>query len=251
MKKILALPCNAAKNYRVIPPDDGTAVEWRKAMLMTQSLAERVVPHPGPWMKLHFETHTYATFNWKKRVQYHFARYRFWPDVFAPPEERCLFLFKAPFRWGKLTWWFPDPTNAYPLFRPLDLLNDMTPNVMFAHNWYGWTFPPATELYTDEEWKLVTEWERVVFHYNHEYKRCIARHDFLDRTVTIIGTDKVGVVKEILLPKREMELWNPGTPGEKWAVLKKQWMKSLPIRYRVQTPDKIDFLVTRRDISRF
>ena len=240
-----------AWTHMAYPADPDICIEWRKAMQLSEQLVSRIILNPsGPVFRNYF-IKTYAQFNWKTKTQYHFAEYKELISPWDPPRYRCVYLFKAPFRWGKYSAFWPDPINLYTRFRDVPLRPDGTPDVLFHKTWWAWEFPPDPMFYTKEEWEIVTDWEEKVFRYDHDYKICTAEYELLGEIVTVIGTGKIGVVKEILPPRRKWELWDPGTPTEKRAVLKKQWMKSLPLRYRVQLPDNTYLEVTRRDITTF
>lgn len=251
MRMLLALPCMATQTHIAYPSDPDVCIEWRKAMQMTARLVSRIILNPSGSTYRNYWTKTYAQFNWKLRTQYHFAEYTELISPYEPPRVTCLYLFKSPFRWGKPSPYYPDPINLYTRFKPQPLLPDGTPDVLFRKTWWAWSFPPDPMFYTPEEWAIVTKWEASVFYYNHAYKICTAKYQFLGETVTNTITGQVGVVVDVLPPEREGELWFPGTPTAKTAVLQKQWMKMLPLRYKVQMPDGSHFTVTRRYITRF
>jgi len=222
------------------PSDPEICIEWRKAMQMSVALVPKVILNPSGPVFRNYWVRTYAQFNWKTKTQYHFARFTESISPFEPLRERCVYLFKAPFRWGRFTAFHPDPINLYTLFRDHPLRPDGTPDVLFSNTWGAWEFPPDPMFYTPDEWKIVTDWEKVVFHYNHVYKVCVAKYEFLGATVTHTVTGQVGVVVDIFPPKRETEVWHPGTPTAKGAVLQKQWMKMLPLIFKVRVETCVD-----------
>lgn len=234
MRKLLALPCMTAWTHMSYPSDPTICIEWRKAVQMAVSLVPKIILNPsGPVFRNYFVT-PYAQFNWKLKTQYHFAEFKEFISPWDPPRLRCVYLFKSPFRWGKYSAFWPDPINLYTLFRDQPLLPDGTPDVLFSKSWWAWGFPPDPMFYTQEEWNIVTRWEKTVYHYNHKQRICVAMYEFEGERVTNTLTGQVGVVVGVAYPKREYETWHPGTPTAKGAVLQKLWMKMRPLIYKAR-----------------
>jgi len=233
------------------PSDPEVCIEWRKAMQMAVGLVPKVILNPGGPVFRNYWIKVWAQFNWKTKTQYHFAEFKEAISPFEPMRIRCVYLFKAPFRWGKFTAFHPDPINTYTRFRGIPLLEDGTPDVTFSHNWWTWTFPPDPRFYTHEEWKIVMDWEEKVFYYNHAQRRCVAWYEWLGVTVAQIETKRPVIVKDVLLPKRRKEMWDKGTEAEKIGVQKKYWMKWMPLRYVIELPDKTTYETTRKGFTEF
>jgi len=251
MDKLLALPCMQVWTNMSYPDNMEYCKDWREAVQLAKSLVPKIILNPsGPVFRNYFLT-PYAQFNWKLRTQYHFCRYKEFLSPWDPPRFRCVYLGKVPFRWSKGGGDWPEPINVYPLFKGIKMLEDGTPDVLFKNSWWGWSFPPDPMFYTGDEWKTVTDWEKIVFVYNHRRAICIAKYDMEGKHVRHTITGQVGEVVDVLRGKRETELWNPGTPSERRAVLQKHWMKMRPLSYKVQMADKEYFYAPRKLISMF
>jgi len=234
LQKLLALPCVSMRHHQAYPEDPAVCIQWRKAHKMTRDLVWKIVWQPvmGPFQNYH--AYTYAQFNWKTRTQYHFAKFIWWEGPEQIRMERCVYLFKWPFIWGPYSAFYPDPINVYTKFRGIPLLPDGTPDVPFSHNEWGWKFPPNPQLYTWQEWQIITDWEKQVFYYNHAHKSCVARYEWGGDFVTETTTGRTGFVLDILMPRRDTEWWDPELKFTKMTVRKDQWMKYRPLIFRVE-----------------
>ena len=248
MQKLIALPCMSAATKISHYAEPDINVEWRRHCHLATALANKVVWGLKHYKNTWYLLRNYMQFNWKRRVTYHYAHYTFMDTPFTPNIHRCLYLFRAPFRWLSSKYDSMDCENLYPLFRDLDLLEDGTPDVAFSHNLWDWSTPPDPQFYTVEEWHLITHWEEATFYYDHDYLACIARHNHLDLVVTETSTGRTGVVKDIVNPQRQTEWWEPSLNHTKYTVKRSQWRKILPLEYLIQVPDGRTFTTTRRKL---
>ena len=249
LQKLLALPCMQVKSKISSYDQPDINIEWRKAMKLASALALKVVWGLKHYANTWYNMTVYAQFNWKRRTQYHYAKYVFMDTPITPNIERCLYLFKAPFRWGRYLGLAIDPITTYPLFRDMALLEDGTPDVPFFKNLSEWSEPPDPQLYSASEWHLVTDWEEVVFTYNHNYTRCISWANHKDKIVTETTTGRTGVIKDILNPQRQSEWWDSTRRWTKYTVKRSQWMKILPLEYLIEVPDGRTFITTRKNLT--
>jgi len=249
MHAVFGLPCSKVGSHMAYPDDPEMCVAWRKACKLAHDLADMVVPHTKD-MRLFYITQVYAQFKWKTRKQSHFAQYTYWPfPPPAPSARRCVHLFTGAFKWTKPQQMYPDPYQQFPRFTDIKLREDGTPDVTFWMQEWHWSAPVDPRLYTSEEWATIKAWESAMFYYDHELRICTAKHDYLGMWVTETKTGRSGTVVDIRLPRRVTQIWDTVDGVDIMGINKKQWMKSMPLRYIVHIPDNGTFETTWRAIT--
>lgn len=248
MHAVFALPCTRNTTKMSCTGDEGWAVDWYKAVMLAQRLADKAVPLDARGFRCGYLLNVYALFKWKTKKQSHFAQYTYWPHPLDPPKYRCVHLFTSSFHWNAVQNEFPCPYQQFPKFQGLKLREDGTPDVTFWMPQWHWKAPMDPALYTTIEWATIINWEKANFYYDHALKICTAKYDYLNQWVTETRTGRSGIVRNIGAPNRGIENWSllPGTPI--YGPTKKQWMKSLPLIFTVRMANQQEFKTTRRSI---